>query len=98
MFVYANLALKNQNSRMACSDAFNMMGEASDKNYLPAKTTMGILYAFANDDATLKELDYYTRCVFPYNVTKGAKLLMEASLQGDATAAEWLKKLNEKIK
>ncbi len=96
MFVYANLALKNQNNRIACSDAFNMLEEASDKNYLPAKTALGILYAYANDDATLKSLDYYTRCVFPYNETKGAQLLMEATVQGDATAAEWLDKLNAK--
>jgi len=96
MFVYANLALKNQNSRINCNDAFDLLEKASNKNYLPAKTALGFLYAFANDDNTLKQLNYYQRCVFPSNVSKGAHLLMEATLQGDVTAAQWLDKLNAK--
>jgi serine/threonine protein kinase len=95
MFQYANLALQNKNNRINCNDAFELLAKASDKNYLPAKTTLGFLYAFANDEATLKQLGYYTRCVFPVNVSKGAHLLMEATLQGDATAAQWLDRLNK---
>lgn len=94
MFQYANLALIGKNDRLNCNDAFELLTQASDKNYLPAKTTLGFLYAFANDETTLKQLNYYSRCVFPYNVSKGAHLLMEATLQGDATAAQWLDKLN----
>jgi serine/threonine protein kinase len=94
MFQYANLALQNKNDRIDCNDAFALLTKASDKNYLPAKTTLGFLYAFANDDATLKQLNYYSRCVFPSNISKGAHLLMESTLQGDVTAAQWLDKLN----
>jgi serine/threonine-protein kinase len=96
MFQYANLALQNKNDRINCSDAFALLTKASDKNYLPAKTTLGFLYAFADDENTLKQLNYYSRCVFPVNVSKGAHLLMESTLQGDATAAHWLDLLNAK--
>ncbi|MEP6468109.1 MAG: protein kinase, partial [Parafilimonas sp.] len=96
MFQYANLALQSKNTRIDCSDAFNLLTKASDANYLPAKTLLGFLYAFADDENTLKQLNYYTRCVFPVNVSKGAHLLMESTLQGDVTAAQWLDKLNEK--
>ena len=44
----------------------------------------------------LNNLNYYSRCVFPSDVSKGAHLLMEATLQGDVTAAQWLDKLNGK--
>lgn len=96
MFQYANLALQNKNDRIDCNDAFALLTSASDKNYLPAKTTLGFLYAFATDDAMMKELNYYSRCVFPSDVSKGAHLLMESTLQGDVTAAQWLDKLNTK--
>jgi serine/threonine protein kinase len=96
MFQYANLALQNKNERIDCNDAFALLTSASNENYLPAKTTLGFLYAFATDDAMLKQLNYYSRCVFPSDVSKGAHLLMESTLQGDATAAQWLNKLNAK--
>lgn len=95
MFQYANMALQNKNDRINCNDAFDILTKASDKNYLPAKTLLGFLYAYANDDATLKQLNYYAHCVFPANVSKGAHLLMESTLQGDITAAQWLDKLNK---
>jgi len=94
MFQYANLALQNKNNRIDCNNAFELLEKASNRNYLPAKTTLGFLYAFANDDVLLKQLNYYSRCVFPRDISKGAHLLMEATLQGDATAAQWLDKLN----
>ena len=94
MYLYANLALKNQNSRINCNDAFELLEKSSDKHYLPSETLLGFLYAFSNDETTLKQLNYYARCVFPSNVSKGAHLLMEATLQGDVTAAQWLDKLN----
>jgi len=94
MFQYANFALQNKNTRINCNDAFELLEKASNRNYLPAKTTLGFLYAFANDENLLKQLNYYSRCVFPSNISKGAHLLMEATLQGDATAEQWLDKLN----
>ena len=96
MFQYANLALQSKNDRINCNDAFELLTKASDRNYLPAKTLLGFLYTYANDENMLKELNYYSRCVFPYNVSKGAHLLMESTLQGDVTAAQWLDKLNAK--
>ncbi|SFQ40962.1 protein kinase domain-containing protein [Parafilimonas terrae] len=96
MFQYANLALQGKNDRLDCNEAFEMLTKASDKNYLPAKTTLGFLYAFANDENTLKQLNYYARCVFPLNVSKGADLLMQSTVQGDVTAEQWLSKLDKK--
>ncbi|MEO8713084.1 MAG: hypothetical protein ABI405_13215, partial [Parafilimonas sp.] len=96
LFLYANMALQNKNDRINCNDAFDLLTKASDKNYLPAKTLLGFLYVYADDEATLKQLNYYSRCVFPANVSKGAHLLMEATLEGDVTAAQWLDKLNTK--
>jgi serine/threonine-protein kinase len=98
MFQYANMAIQNKNDRINCNDAFDLLIKASDKNYLPAKTLLGFLYAYADDETTLKQLNYYSRCVFPANVSKGSHLLMEATLEGDVTAAQWLDKLNAKQK
>jgi serine/threonine-protein kinase len=94
MFIYANLALQNKNSNIDCSQAFNLLTMASDKDYLPAKTALGFLYAFADDDDLMKEHNYFTRCEFVKNAYKGAALLTEATLEGDFTAAYWLDKLN----
>ena len=96
MFQYANLALQGKNDRLDCNEAFELLTKASDRNYLPAKTTLGFLYAFANDENTLKQLNYYSRCVFPLNITKGADLLMQSTVQGDVTAEQWLNKLDKK--
>jgi len=96
MFQYANLALQNKNGRITCSEAFNLLTKASDKNYLPAKTALGFLYSFADDDALMKAHNYYTRCVFSKNVYKGSHLLTEAMIEGDSTAAYWLDQLNLK--
>ncbi len=94
MFQYANLALQNKNSNLDCAQAFNLLTLASDKDYLPAKTTLGFLYAFADDDNLMKEHNYFVRCSFAKNAYKGAQLLTEATLEGDFTAAYWLSKMN----
>ncbi|HYJ63067.1 MAG TPA: protein kinase, partial [Parafilimonas sp.] len=94
MFQYANLALQNKNTNINCSQAFNLLKLASDKDYLPAKTTLGFLYAFADNDDLMKEHNYFIRCSFSKNIFKGAQLLTEATMEGDFTAAYWLDKLN----
>jgi len=71
------------------------MIKASDKDYLPAKTTLGFLYAFANNSDLMKEHSYYARCVFTQDIYRGAHLLMEATIEGDTTAAYWLNRLNQ---
>jgi serine/threonine-protein kinase len=96
MFQYGNLALQNKNDKISCSKAFDLLIQASDKDYLPAKTALGFLYSFAKDAALMKKYNYYTRCVLPENIYKGAHLLMEAAIEGDATAAYWLDQLNAK--
>ncbi len=94
MFQYANLALQNKNTNIDCAQAFSLLKLASDKNYLPAKTALGFLYAFADNDDLMKEHNYFVRCSFSKNIYKGAQLLTEATLEGDFTAAYWLDKLN----
>ena len=94
MFQYANLALQNKNSKINCSEAFDLLTKASDRDYLPAKTALGFLYSFANDDQLMKEHSYYARCVFTKDTYRGAHLLMEAAIEGDSTAAYWLDKLD----
>ena len=94
MFQYANLALQNKNTNIDCSQAFSLLVMASDKDYLPAKTTLGFLYSFADNDDLMKEHNYFIRCSIPKNIYKGAQLLMESTLEGDFTAAYWLNKLN----
>jgi hypothetical protein len=44
----------------------------------------------------LMQNNYYERCRFGLNLRKGAKLLMEAALAGDATASDLLDDLNAK--
>ena len=61
--------------------------------YVPAKRTLGFLYAFADDDPTLLQ-NNYDRCNFIKNVTQGSKLLMEVMLTGDTTARRMLDDLN----
>ncbi len=94
MFQYANFALQNKNSNIDCNQAFNLLTIASDKDYLPAKTALGFLYAFADNDDLMKEHSYFVRCSFSKNIYKGAQLLTQATLEGDFTAAYWLDQLN----
>ena len=94
MFQYANLALQNKNTNLDCAQAFSLLTLASNKDYLPAKTTLGFIYAFADDDDLMKQHGYFIRCSFAKNTNKGAQLLMESTLEGDFTAAYWLNQLN----
>ena len=92
-YEYANLALQNRNRLISCEQAFNLLSKLSGNGYVPAKRTLGFLYAFADDDATLLQ-NNYDRCNFIKNVTQGSKLLMEAMLTGDTTARRMLDDLN----
>ncbi len=96
MFQYANLALLNKNTNLDCAQAFNLLTMSSDKDYLPAKTTLGFIYSFADNDDLMKQHGYFLRCGFTKNAYKGAQLLMESTLEGDFTAAYWLNQLNNK--
>lgn len=92
-YEYANLALQNRNRLISCEQAFNLLKKLSGNGYVPAKRTLGFLYAFADDDPTLLQ-NNYDRCNFIKNVTQGSKLLMEVMLTGDTTARRMLDDLN----
>lgn len=94
MFEYANLALQNKNPNLTCNEAFQLLKQANDKDYIPARRMLGVLYTFANNEPVMKMYGYDSRCNFPKNVYKGSKLLMEATLLGDTAAARWLDELD----
>lgn len=96
MYQYARLALQDKNNNISCTDAAALLGRASEKNYTPAKRTLGMLYCFADDEATLKAANYYERCKFNKDVLKGSKLLMEATLEGDQTSSQLLDELKKR--
>ena len=98
MYEYSNLALqnKNENESLACSQAFDMLTEAANKGYTPAKRTLGFLYCFADNEEILRASNYYERCTYSKNVSKGSQLLIQAMLQGDTTASRLLDDLNIK--
>jgi len=93
MFRYGNYGLLNKNESINCKDAFGLILRAAALGYGPAKRTAGFLYCFAGNDSTLQARGYH-RCNFPENINKGSKLLMEALLMGDSTAARLLNTLN----
>lgn len=95
-YEYGNLALLGINKNMDCKQAFNLVLKAANKNYAPAKRTVGFLYSFANDTTALRTNNYFERCSFTENVSKGSKFLMEATLAGDAEATRLLEELNQK--
>lgn len=96
IYEYAKLALQNLNLNITCSEAFSLLKEAEAKGYTPAKRTLGFLYSFADNKNKLKQNNYYDRCSFAKNLTRGSKLLMEATLAGDTTASHLLDELNRK--
>jgi eukaryotic-like serine/threonine-protein kinase len=93
MYQYGDLALKNKNTEIDCPTAMTLLKNASDKNYTPAKRTLGFLYLFAENKSVL-QLNNYDRCTYDKDIYKGSKLLMEAVIQGDSTAKRILEELN----
>ena len=85
MFYYGDLALRNKNQNIPCTEAIDLVEKASDKNYVEAKRTLGFLYLFAESPQILK-VSNYDRCEYKKDVIQGTKLLMEAVLSGDTTA------------
>lgn len=93
MYNYANLALQNLNKDISCAEALDYLQKAAGANYIAAKTTLGFIYAFADDPEILQQ-NGYEPCVFRKDITRGSKLLMEAMLMGDSTASQLLDELN----
>ena len=94
MYKYADYALQNKNAEIKCIESFELLIKAATDGYAPAKRTLGFLYSFADNIPALQQNNYHSRCYFTKNVSKGAKLLMEATLSGDTTAARYLYELN----
>ena len=94
MFQYGNLALQDKNSNVDCKEGFDLIKQAADKEYSPAKRTLGTIYTFADNQQKLQESGYNIRCNFTKNIEKGSRFLMEAMLSGDALAGKLLDELN----
>ena len=95
MYVSGNLALQNQNEEIDCKEGYELVYQANQKGYTQAKSVIGFLYAFGEDYNTL-QLKNYNYCTYKENITKGAQLLMEATLEGDTDAKRWLQQLNRR--
>ncbi len=94
MYEYARLALQNRNGNLTCTEALEMLKQAAANDYVPAKTTLGFLYTFATDKDALQQQNFYDRCSLKTNLAAGSRLLTEAMLEGDSTAARLLATIN----
>lgn len=93
LYEYGNLAMQNINKNIDCREAIDLLQRAAQKNYIKAKTTLGFLYAFADQPEMLQQ-NGYNPCDLQKNITKGSRYLMEAMLEGDTTASILLDELN----
>jgi eukaryotic-like serine/threonine-protein kinase len=66
-----------------------LLNRASERDYAPAKRTLGFLYLFAENRDVL-HLGNYDRCEYQKDIVKGTKLLMQAVVAGDTTASRIL--------
>lgn len=96
MYEYAVLALKNINRNISCSEAFELLQKAADENYLPAKYTLGYLYAFGNDERFLGNIGFVIKCSFSKNLDSAKLFLSDASTKGDTAANNLLKQISGK--
>ena len=94
MFQYANLALKGKHQELNCKQALSLLKKASDKDYTPAKSSLGYLYLFADNREMLRLKGYQDECDYDRNIVKGGRLLMDAMLKGDTTARRVLDDVN----
>jgi len=96
MYHYGNLALQGFNTDITCEEALEYIEKASDKDYTPAKRTLGFLYLFAENPDILK-INEYQRCQYEKDYQKGSRLLVEAVAEGDTTAKRLLDEINRKL-
>ncbi|MEO6232578.1 MAG: protein kinase [Ferruginibacter sp.] len=95
MYEYGNLTLLNNSGNINCEEAINYLIKAASKGHVLAKRTVGLLYSFAADKVALKQKGYQG-CDFVFDIKKGAKFLMEATLAGDNEASLLLDEINAK--
>lgn len=92
MYEYGNLGLQGRNDEIDCTKAYQLVTDAADKGYIPAKRTLGFLYFFADNQDVLQMNDYFN-CKYQRNVYKGTRLLIEAFMAGDSTAKKLVDEL-----
>lgn len=96
MYHYGNLALQGLNTDINCEKGLQFIRKASDKNYTPAKRTLGFLYLFAENDDIL-QINGYDHCQYEKDYVKGSKLLLQAIAAGDTTAKRLLDEIKRKL-
>lgn len=94
LFEYGNRALKAEHSGLDCNSAFGMVEKAAERDYTPAKRTLGFLYLFGQNQQVLR-VAKYNRCSFDRDIVRGSRLLMQAISEGDSTASEILNDFNK---
>lgn len=94
MFEYGNRALKGEHDRLDCDAAYALVQKASERDYAPAKRTLGFLYLFGQNKDVLR-MSKYNKCTYERNIVKGTRLLMQAISQGDSTASDILSDFNK---
>ena len=95
MYHYGNLALQGLNTDISCDQGFTYVRKASERDYTPAKRTLGFLYLFAENPDIL-QINNYNHCEFEKDYLKGSTLLTEAALEGDTTAKRLMDEINRK--
>ena len=96
MYHYGNLALQGFNTDITCEQAIEYIEKASNKNYTPAKRTLGFLYLFAENPDILR-INEYHHCEYEKDYQKGSRLLVQAVAEGDTTAKRLLDEINRKL-
>jgi len=96
MYHYGNLALQGLNKDISCEQGLEFIRKASDKNYTPAKRTLGFLYLFA-ENGDILQINGYNHCQYERDYLKGTKLLVQAVAEGDSTAKRLLDEINKKL-
>ena len=95
MYHYGNLALQGLNPEINCDEGMQFLRKASDRNYTPAKRTLGFLYLFAENTDVL-QINGYDNCKYEKDFQKGSRLLIQAVAEGDTTAKRLLDEINRK--
>ncbi|MEP7144127.1 MAG: protein kinase [Ferruginibacter sp.] len=95
MYQYGNLALKGKNDEINCLQGIEWIKKAANKNYTPAKRTLGFLYMFAEDESMMASNDYIA-CPFKKDSVMGAKFLIDAVAEGDTAAIRFVERINKK--
>lgn len=94
MFEYGNRALKAEHAGLDCNAALSMVEKAAERDYTPAKRTLGFLYLFGQNQQVLR-VAKYNRCSYDRDIVRGTRLLMQAISAGDSTASEILNDFNK---